>query len=342
MNDIDELKQFASVHSQLQGLPDGLWEQVLDRITTDETSDPGSWVYEWSTTAADFEAAGEPLTASHCYTMARFPFVDRPARAEALRRSVEAFDGWRRQNAGIQRFQLEPDGLDGRFRLWASGLSTHDRRPLLLFMGGIVSLKEQWASLLHLGEAVTMAVAICEMPGVGENTVRYREDSWRMLPAILDALAREADVAHTIAMANSFSGHLALRCATDDARIRGIISNAAPISDFFTDSDWLRQVPGVTMQTLAHLTQTSTATLPDVLRDWALTDAELDKVDIPVAYSGSMRDEIIPPTEIDHLRRCVRNLDIKVFDDVHASPSHLTEAREWMFGSLMRMRSGLA
>ncbi|MRH92336.1 alpha/beta fold hydrolase [Nocardia sp. SYP-A9097] len=341
MNVLDELKQFASVHSQLQELPEGLWQQIMDRITSDDDG-PGAWVYEWSTVASEFETEGELLTASHCYTMARFPFVDGPARAEALRRSIRTFDTWRLRGTSLESIDVRPDGTDGSLRCLAGGLSTRDKRPLLLFMGGIVSLKQQWASVLHLAEAVGMAVVLCEMPGVGENTVPYDRNSWQMLPPILDALTDGADVEHTIAMANSFGGHLALRCAAVDERIRGIVSNSPPISDFFTDIEWLRGIPRVTTDTLAHLTGTDPAGLLELLPDWALTGTELKRLEIPVAYLASLRDEIIPRTEVDHMRNNVRDLDTKVFDDVHASPSHLVEAREWMFASLLRIRNTLA
>lgn len=339
MNDITELKQFASVHSKLQELPDGLWDKTLDRITGDD-SGPGSWVHEWSVVAQGFVDSGEFLVASNCYTLARFPFVDGQPRAEAARRSAGAFTGWRAQHPEIERVEVTPPaGLDGQLGCWAAGLSGDAQRPLLLFMGGIVSLKEQWAQLLLLAEPLEVAMVVCEMPGVGENSLPYRKDSWRMLPAILDALAPHADVARTFAVANSFSGHLALRCATEDRRIRGIISNAAPISEFFTDADWLRGIPAVTTDTLAHLTGVDRDSLVEVLKEWALTADELSSLEIPVAYMASLQDEIIPFAEVGYMRKHVRNLDTKVWDDVHASPSHLLETRQWMLGSLARMRS---
>ncbi|MDR7303666.1 alpha/beta hydrolase [Haloactinomyces albus] len=338
MNHIGELKKFASVHSKLLNIPDDLWEEVLDRISHDRDGAPRSWVYEWSSVGDAYRADGDNLAACNCYTMARFPFVDGAARQEALRRAVESFDEWRSNRSEIGRLDLELAEPKGRVRCLTNGLSATRPRPLLLFMGGIVSLKEQWAPLLELADQLGLAMVITEMPGVGENTVRYERDSWRMLPRILDALASHADVARTFAIANSFSGHLALRCAIEEPRIRGVISNAAPISDFFTDVDWRTQLPRVTIDTLAHLLGTSPENLSSELDGWALTPEELAALRIPVAYMASTQDEITPPSEIHHLRDHVHNLRTRVLDDVHASPGHLQETREWLFDSLTRMR----
>ncbi|HEU5110183.1 MAG TPA: alpha/beta hydrolase [Micromonosporaceae bacterium] len=340
MNDVDELKQFAAVHAQLQGVDDGLWRGVLDRIRDDGPGTPGSWVAEWSAAAAELEAQGELLAAAHCYILARFPYVDGPHRREALHRALRAFDAWRAGVPGIERIEVKLDDPAGTLRCWASGLSVTAPRPLLMFTGGIVSLKEQWAPLLMLGEQLGMAVVVGEMPGVGENLLPYRRDSWRMFTAVIDAVADRVVADQAYAIANSFSGHLALRCAAQDRRIRGVISNAAPISDFFTDAAWQARLPSITVATLAHLTGHPVGELGGRLRDWALTGPELSGLEIPVAYCVSRRDEITPPSEAEHLRAHVRHLSIMEFDDVHGSPGHLDETRQWVVGSLLSMRHG--
>jgi esterase FrsA len=340
MNDVTELKRFAAVHSTLQDVPAEVWQAVLDRIEHDRDGEPGSWAREWSTAAAGLRDRGEPMAACHCYVLARFPFVDGPTRAEAMHGVRAGFDQWRSAHPTIEPVAVPAPGGGPGPRCWAAGL--RPTRPLLLFMGGIVSLKEQWAPLLLMADQLDMAVVVAEMPGVGENGLRYDRGSWRMLSAVLDALAGRADVARTFALATSFSGHLALRCASRDHRIRGVISNAAPVSDFFTDAGWLRALPGVTAATLAHLTGTEVPALPALLADWALSPAELAAVHVPVAYLSSTRDEVCPPSEVDRLRRHVPDLTTRVFDDVHASPDHLAETREFLFGSLAAMRAGEA
>src|SRR6185369_11819876 len=115
----------------------------------------------------------------------------------------------------------------------------------------------------------------------GENTLTYGPDSSRMLSALLDAVADRADVTHTYPIAMSFSGHLALRCAMTDARIRGIVTVGAPTSRFFTDAGWQRGLPRVTTDTLAHLAHTDPQDIPGGLARWALTGDDLAALDIP-------------------------------------------------------------
>jgi pimeloyl-ACP methyl ester carboxylesterase len=275
--------------------------------------------------------------------MARFPYVDGRPRQQALQRCVAAFEQWRPAGAGIERVTVDLPG--GQVHGWAAGLSTTDRRPLLLIMGGIVSVKEQWAPILARIAQLGMAGVVTELPGVGENTLRYDAKSWQMLSGILDALSDRAEVNQTYAMTLSFSGHLALRCAVDDQRIRGVITTGAPINRFFTDTAWQETVPGVTVDTLAALTGAepgvvSAGRVLAGLADWALSTDQLAALDIPVWYVASRRDEIIPAGELDLLREHVRELHLVANDDVHGSPEHTTETQLWCLLALLRMRGG--
>ncbi|WP_255955729.1 alpha/beta fold hydrolase [Streptomyces odontomachi] len=331
MNDIAELKEFVRVHARGQQIPDV--ERILDRITDDGTG-PGSWTGEWSAEARTLEAAGRHLEACRHHIMARFPYEDGPARKEAAEQAVAALDRWRSGSSGsdIHRFETDIDGH--RVACWQTGLSPDHRRPLLVLMGGNVSVKEQWAPALPVFRRLGMAAVVVDLPGIGENAVPYDADSWRFLSGLLDALSDQADVRHTYALALSFSGHLALRCAMDDPRIRGVVTAGAPISAFFTDTDWQSRLPRITVAALTHLTGTG----PEGLHDWALPAERLARLDIPVAYVASARDEIIPAADVELLRSHVRDLDVLVHDDVHASPEHVTESKLWSARALLRMR----
>ncbi|WP_405649585.1 alpha/beta fold hydrolase [Streptomyces sp. NBC_00019] len=341
MNDVGELKEFTVVHARALQLPPELHQGVLDRVTNDEDGALGSWAVEWSAASATLAESGQLLPAFLCSAMARFPFVDGPARRAAYERLRSLFDRWRAQHPDIEPVRVKMP--DGELVCWAGGLSATEPKPLLLVTGGIVSVKEQWAPVVLQAAQLGMAVVVTELPGVGENTVRYDWESWRMLPAVLDAVADRADVSRTYALANSFGGHLALRWAGRDGRLRGIVTSGAPVSDFFTDGAWQRRLPRVTRDTLARLTGVEPgdeAALRGMLTDWALTPQELSGLDIPVCYSASLRDEIVPSGDPEFLRRHVRRLSLNEFDDVHGAPGHVQQTVEWTFGSLLAMRGG--
>jgi esterase FrsA len=337
MNDVEELKRFILVHARAQGLAAAATTELLARVEHDRDG-AGSWVGEWSRAGEELAERGELLAAARHFTIARFPYVDGPARQRALERCVAAFDAWRAEGDTVRRLEVEVAGKT--VPCYASGLSTAAPKPVLLVMGGIVSTKEQWAPVLLQARRLGMAGLVAEMPGVGENPLPYTPDSWRMIPALLDAVADRADVSRTYAVALSFSGHLALRASTVDNRIRGIATAGAPVRAFFTDRGWQRSLPRVTVDTLAHLAGTTPGELPADLGDWALTPAQLSAVDIPVGYLASRRDEIIPAAEVRLLAQHVPGLRLVEYDDVHGAPRHTDESRLWAVLSVLRMRGG--
>jgi hypothetical protein len=333
MNDVEELKEFAGVHARGQRIPRARYEEVLARITHDGEG-PGSWVGEWCRAAEDLERRDDLLDACRLYTMARFPYVDGDARREAWERAVAAFDRWRsRDRVDLRPLDVDLDG--GRIRCWTTGTWRRDA-PFVILMGGIVSTKEQWAPTLLQLPRLGAAGVVAEMPGVGANTLPYDVDAWRMLPALLDAVGDRADTRRTYAMAMSFSGHMALRCALEDARVRSVLTVGAPISGVFADAAWQRNLPRVTVDTLAHLTGAKPDELGTHLRGWELTAEELEALEIPVSYVASRRDEIIPASDISLLRNHVRRLSLLENDDVHGSPRYVGVTGPWLVHALLR------
>ncbi|MCM2393816.1 alpha/beta fold hydrolase [Streptomyces albipurpureus] len=336
MNHLEELKEFARLHARGQGISERQVAAVLPRITSDEPGHPGSWARVWSAEADRLAFSGQPLDACRRYALARFPHHGDDDRSRAQLNCVRTFDDWRRRR-GIERLVLDHPG--GTVAAWAAGLDRSGRRPLVLVMGGIVSVKEQWAPLLPKLARLGYAALATEMPGVGENTLRYRADSWQLLPFLLDQLTGRAKVAQTSVLGLSFSGHLALRAAADDPRIRSVHTVGAPVSHFFTDPLWWPRIPGITRETLRRLTGVADEKeLRALLADFALDAKTLGAVRVPVDYVASSRDEIIPAVERQLLAVTLPQLRLKEFDDVHGSPAHLGAMRKWLVGSLLRVR----
>ncbi|MFD5781810.1 alpha/beta hydrolase [Streptomyces sp. NPDC126933] len=335
MDHLEELKEFARLHARGQGMTAEHATRVLARITNDTTGDPDSWAAVWTAEGRAAATRGDLLDACRHYALARFPYHGDADRLHAQRLCVDTFDQWRGDQDGIER--LEFDHADGTVACWAAGLDRS--RPLLVVMGGIVSVKEQWAPLLPLLRKLGFAAVVTELPGVGENTVTYGPDSWRTLSFLLDQLADRAQVSDTSMLALSFSGHLALGAAAEDPRIRRVLTVGAPVADFFTDEAWWPRVPGITTDTLRRLTGSKDLTeLRHRLAQFALTPEQLRQVRIPVRYVASSRDEIIPDTDQALLRGTLDDVRFKTFDDVHGSPAHLDAMRRWLISQLLWLR----
>ena len=323
---LDELRDLVALHTEAQELDPAQSARVLDRIDRPWGEGAGAWGTEWAAEGDLTAAQGRHLEASRLHAMGRFPFPGDPARVYAQQRCVAEFDQWRREQP-VRIGRLEVGSADSHAVCWTAGLSRTDRRPLLLIMGGIVSVKEQWGPLLAAAEDLGIAMVVTELPGVGENTLRYDVTAPGMLSRILNALADRADVDRTAAVALSFGGHLALRCAVSDPRLRAIATVGAPIRQFFEDPAWQRRLPRTTVNTLAWLTHHSPATVFGCLRGWGLDDAELAAPGIPVRYVAALRDEIVPLGEASTLRGAVPDAAVTVFDDIHGAPAHLAQTR---------------
>jgi esterase FrsA len=341
MHDVDELKQFVLGQAPIQGISRRRCLDVCTRIQHDDRGLPRSWVWEWRAVGERLERQGQLLDAYRHYSMASFPYIDGGARQYTADRALSAFNRWRSGQADVRR--LDVDLGQGQVRCWTSGLSATGRKPLLLIMDGITTVKERWVPLLADARRLGMAGIVTEMPGVGENTLCYDADSWRMLSAIIDAVSGQADVAETYALTPSFSGHLALRCAADDTRIRGVITAGAPVNRFFTSAPALQGSPRFIRDTLAHMTGATTDDVTSRLRDLALTDQLLAMVDVPVYYMADRSERLVPSSEISCLERNVRDLCLLEGADAggapwHSAPWQSAEARLWTALSILRMR----
>ncbi|MCV7426907.1 alpha/beta fold hydrolase [Mycobacterium montefiorense] len=327
MHSLEERANLVRLHSRAQGLATAETTRVLSRITSLEDG-PAGWSTVWSREGERYRVRGDRTGAIARFNLARFPFPHTPDGHAALQRCI-SLAGDLAVQRGVTR--IEVDGW-AAWHLPAPDVVANPR--LLVVCGGIVSIKEQWLSLLELGRRWSMAVLLTEFPGVGENTTTYNADTAQRFSTVLDAAASLQRFESAFALALSFGGTIALRASGDDPRIGSILSVGPPIRNFFTDRQWWDQVPQTTKDALVVTTRTTAETLADTLVKFALTADQLAAVKVPVTAIASLRDEIVPVADLVLLRSAAPKARIVAFDDVHGSPCHLLDTRLLTIGAL--------
>ncbi|MFD5572525.1 alpha/beta fold hydrolase [Streptomyces cadmiisoli] len=332
---VAELRRFALPHAYAVGVPADVLHRVLRAVHDDAADDaPGGWVHAWASLAAAAEARGRDLDAVRYHALARFPYVDGPPRRAAQEACVAAFDRWRKEVPGISRLDLPFDGTG--FACWAAGLSRRHPLPLILVVGGITGTKEQWAPVLARAERLDAAVVVTELPGVGENGLSYGTDSTRMLMHLVDVLGRAADVTRTCVVGLSFGGHLALRQALEDDRVRGLATVGAPVRDFFVRIARGAPLPRLVSLTLSHVTRTPVERLPAELAGWGVDEDRLSRLSAHVACAAGRGDELVPYSDAELLRRTVPRLRLVENDVLGDAPERAAETRLWLLAQALR------
>ncbi|MBB1259117.1 alpha/beta fold hydrolase [Streptomyces alkaliterrae] len=326
-----ELAGFAALHAKALGITRTELRQGLAAIRRDGT--PDAWPRTWNRLAAHHQRADRPLHACRAHVLARFPYPADEHRRAAGDLAVRAFDTWRRSHGDIRRLELTLSS--GTLTAWAAGLEPRAGRPLLLVMGGIISVKEQWAPFLAAARRLGVAVVVTEMPGVGENAHRYGPHSVEMIPELLDELGAAHCAAGVQLVALSFAGQLALSAAAEDPRITAVHTVGAPTDGVFRDPAVWATLPRTTTATLAHLAQREPPQLEKELATLALDEQALARVRVPVRYVASRRDEIIPRREWERLAEHLPDFTWVEFDDVHGSPAHLADTRLWLLHGVL-------
>jgi pimeloyl-ACP methyl ester carboxylesterase len=331
MTYLDELKEFSRLHIRSQRHPADL-ERTLATIDSEERDAPGGWTHQWSARASEYTRTGRALEAIQCLNFARFPFVSSQARANAHRACVERFAAWATsRDRRVKKVEISAMG----HRVPVYTLIDRPGRPILIAIGGIVSIKEQWHALMFGAARLGFSVVIAECPGVGENPLPYTPGCHRFLGAILDELSGVTGRCPAYVVGLSFGGYLAIKQALCDPRIRGITTVGVPLSDFYTDAAWWAGVPEVTKRTLGHVCRARLDELPTVLAEFALSAGDLRSLAIPLHAVCSLRDEIVPQAEQRFLEANADQLDLVVFDDVHGAVHHMPALQKYIVWSVL-------
>jgi esterase FrsA len=329
MTQLNEAKQFVGLHARHMGLPRQLTARVLERIHALDGERPGCWVVEWWNEAEVQAALGDPRMAAKLYNLARFPVADDEWKQAAGAEAARIFRVWLEESNGGERLIARVAGTDVPF-LFRRGPRAD--APLVVLMGGIVSLKEQWGEFLALGARLGCAIAIADFPGVGENCLAFTRGAAALFGAILDRVGGLSDASRTLVVAPSFGGYLAMLHSLHDRRIQGVVTVGAPIRHFFADAN--ASVPAITRAALEHVTGLPSQELRAQLVKLALSQEEIAALSVPVLYVASLRDEIIPQRDWREAAAINDKLRIYAFDDVHGSPHHLRQTRLLILSAL--------
>ncbi len=333
MTKLHEVKQFVGLHARHMGFAPKLTGDVLGRIKTMDGDNTGSWVEEWSVEGRAARDRGDHLTAANLYNLARFPAADSDAKRAAGQACSESFMIWMNATGVGERREINL-GSSSLTILFSKG--KRQNAPLVILMGGIVSLKEQWGGFLKLGAKIGAAIAIADFPGMGENTLTYDRSAAALYGAIMADVQHDCDTSRTLIIAPSFGGHLAVLHSLKDPGVQGIVTIGAPLRAFFTETSTKVAMPGITRFALSVALGCGQAAVDDRLSALALSENELKAVSVPLHYVAALDDEIIPASEWTAAQRLVPQFHLHAFKDVHGAPHHLTETRLLILSILLR------
>ena len=337
---VKELKSLILLHLQSQSENPEDYKSMLDKIKTDEHADPASWTNQWVKKGNLYYNEGQMKKAITCFNFARFPFINHKDRANAHQRCVQVFNELMvTEKSGIKRVIVKHDQQE--IPVYHSG-EWKAGTPLLIVMGGIVSIKEQWSNILEKGKKLGYSVCVAEMPSVGENPLTYSADSYRFIGSIMNQIIgnKPSDNLKAVLFGISFSGELMLKYAATDNRILGVICSGSPINHFFTNPNWFENVPETTTRTLAHMTKTNGQYLEEHLQDFVIKEEVFGKIEAKTKYIACRNDDIVPFEEAMYLKMKKADTELLILDDIHGGLNSMALIQKYIPLSLSEFKNG--
>lgn len=330
-HDVAELKAFARLHGRAQNLDERLLDFALYNIDNDRCGDKQSWAKVLVTLAERAVIDGDLPTAVQLFNLARFPYAGDPVRQQALKRCQHIYREWLTQEVpDAEYWRFSSPG----FGCYATGLDSN--KPVVIVLGGIVSIKEQWHRLLRMAKKLGYCVVVTELPGVGENGLPYDASDSQLFRRIVRRLNGRANTDCVKVIGFSFGGHLAMNAALTMPAIKSITTVGAPVSGFFSQAVDTLPVPDITYDTLAHILGCERDVVKPTLSGWGLTPSALGQLQAKVNYLASSRDEIIPLSDMEAIRANVPRNQILKVDDIHGAPNHLPLTAAWIASDLVK------
>jgi alpha-beta hydrolase superfamily lysophospholipase len=216
--------------------------EVLQIIRQIKEGDGQSWYSAWDATGRrilesakhtqDPTSRGHAFLRAHNYlrTAEFFLSPNDPRRLDSFHANVAAFESGL-DALGVQRERLKlPYGQGELQAIYYPGPPGAERKPLLMFCGGIDStLEELYFVLVRAAHDRGFAVLTYEGPGQGaalrEHAMTFTPAWERPTGAVLDAfIATHPKPARLVLLGMSMGGMLAPRAAAFDGRIDGVVA----------------------------------------------------------------------------------------------------------------------
>lgn len=287
-------------------------EQIREALA--EVHGLGDWMGAWTRVAQQFlsearrlDAAGNDQEAAEarrnsamCYHVAHFVTDTDPRTVRALKAAgVAAFaqavprllPGTRRVLIGWRASQL-PGYL-------AKPPISNGSMPLVVILNGATTTKEETILWADRFLARGVAVLALDWPGTGESTagLPLSPDCDDITDGIWSFVADEPglDPAQIVLCGFSLGGALAIRAATLDRRVAGVIAVTPP----YEPRSWIRYVNSLVRQQFVSLAIDNEHS-DDVIEGFSLADV-MPRFRSPLLIFGAARDLTVPPEESLHL-----------------------------------------
>jgi pimeloyl-ACP methyl ester carboxylesterase len=227
------------------------WDEWLDAWV--ETAEEHRSLAEEAEAAGNERTAGEAfLAAALCYHFAKFVWVVDVERNHAVtRQAVDClYRAHRYLDPDAERVEIPFDGagLAGNLRRPPAV----ERPPLVLFLPGLDSTKEEFFGWEDVFLARGLATFSLDGPGQGESgfATSIRPDYEAAVTATLDALAGrdDLDLDRVGAAGVSLGGYYAPRAASLEPRVKAV----AGVSGAFNFGECWEGLPALTRETFRH------------------------------------------------------------------------------------------